>query len=298
MPISDQSASRFLKLRHIIGVLLAALLLSGCSAVKLAYQNAPELGYWWLDSYLDFTSAQSSRVRNDLATLQSWHRQHELPLYVATLEKLQTMAGTSVNSGQLCAVFDEMRPRLQALLDGAEPTVLAVSPTLTDAQLTHLTKQFDKRSEKWREEWLGGTALERRERRLKQLMERIEPFYGRLDKAQRALLQSAVADSIFDANLNHREALRRQQDTLQTLRRAQGSKRDEPGVRLEMRGLIARALTSPDPDYRNYASRLQLETCSILAALHNSSTAEQRRHLMETLKDYESDARSLMAGPR
>ena len=285
-------------MRHIIGVLLAALLLSGCSAVKLAYNNAPELAYWWLDSYLDFTPAQSSRVRNDLVALQSWHRQHELPLYVATLEKLQAMAGASVSAGQLCAVSDELRPRLQALLDSAEPTVLAIAPTLAAAQLTHLAQQFDKRAEKWREEWLAGTVLERRERRFKQLLDRVEAFYGRLDKAQRAQLQSAVADSIFDADSNHREALRRQQDTLQTLRRVLGSKRDESGVQLEMRGLIARALSSPDPDYRNYASRLQLETCTTLAALHNNSTAEQRRHLMETLKDYESDARSLTANPR
>ena len=285
-------------MRHIIGALLAALLLSGCSAVKLAYNNAPELTYWWLDSYLDFTPAQSSRVRNDLVALQSWHRQHELPLYVATLEKLQAMAGASVSVGQLCAVSDELRPRLQALLDSAEPTVLAIAPTLATAQMTHLTQQFDKRAEKWRQEWLAGTVLERRERRFKQLLDRVETFYGRLDKAQRAQLQSAVTDSIFDAEMNHREALRRQQDTLQTLRRVQGGKRDEPGVRLEMRGLIERAMASPDPDYRNYASRLQLETCTTLAALHNSSTAEQRRHLMETLKDYENDAHSLMASPR
>ena len=285
-------------MRHIIGVLLAALLLSGCSAVKLAYSNAPELSYWWLDSYLDFTPTQSSRVRSDLTALLSWHRQQELPLYVATLEKLQGMAGISVSAGQLCTVADELRPRLQALLDNAEPTVLAIAPTLTPAQLTHLTQQFAKRAEKWREEWLAGTAPERHERRFKQLLDRVETFYGRLDKVQRAQLQSVAADSIFDAELTHREVLRRQQDTLQTLRRVQSGKRDEPGVQLEMRGLIARALSSPDPDYRNYASRLQLETCTTLAALHNNSTAEQRRHLMETLKDYESDARSLTANPR
>jgi hypothetical protein len=298
MPIPHQSTNRFLKLGHIIGVLLAVLMLSGCSAVKLAYHNAPELSYWWLDGYLDFTPAQSSRVRNDLTALQSWHRQHELPLYAATLEKLQGMAGASVSAGQLCAAADELRPRLQALLDGAEPTVLAIAPTLTPQQLTHLTQQFDKRAEKWRQEWLAGSALERRDRRLKQLLERAESFYGRLDKTQRALLQNAAAGSLFDADLNHREALRRQQDTLQTLRRVQGSKPDEPGVRLEMRGLIERAMISPDPAYRNYAARLQLETCSTLAALHNNSTAEQRRHLMETMKDYENDARSLMANPR
>ncbi len=296
MPFSHPSACRFLDLRHIIGVLLAALLLSGCSTIKLAYSNAPELSYWWLDGYLDFNSAQSSRVRSDLLALHDWHRQHELPLYVATLEKLQGMAGTSVTAGQLCAVYDELRPHLRALLDKSEPTALALAPTLTAAQLTHLARQFDKRAEKWREEWIAGTPAARLERRFKQLLERVEPFYGQLDKAQRAQLQSVLAQSVFDPDLNHRETLRRQHDAVQILRRVQGSNLDELGVRLEMRGLAARFMASPDADYRQYAARWQLDTCTTLATLHNSSTAEQRRHLRETLRGYESDLRAMMAG--
>ena len=46
-------------------VLGAALV--GCSAVKLAYNNLPEFGYWWLDSYVDFNGAQSPRVKEQLA---------------------------------------------------------------------------------------------------------------------------------------------------------------------------------------------------------------------------------------
>ena len=62
MPVSNRFAGLFLQLRHIIGALLAALVLlglGGCSAVKLSYQNAPELTYWWLDSYLDLNDTQS-----------------------------------------------------------------------------------------------------------------------------------------------------------------------------------------------------------------------------------------------
>ena len=298
MPIPHQSTSRFLKLRHIIGVLLAVLLLSGCSAVRLAYNNVPELAYWWLDSYLDFNSAQSSRVRADLSTLQAWHRQNELPLLLATLDKTQAMAAGTVSASQVCAISDELRPRLQALLDRTEPSVLALTPTFSTAQLSHLAQQFEKRSEKWREEWLSGTAAQRRERRAKQLIERIESFYGPLDNAQRVLLQGAVADSIFDPVLNHREVLRRQQDTLQTLQGLQGGQADERKLRQDMRALVERAMASPDADYRKYAARLQLETCGTLAALHNSSTPAQRLQLTETLRDYAGDVRALMTSTR
>ncbi len=55
----------------IIGaVLLLTTLLSGCGALRLVYGQAPELVYWWLDGYVDFDSAQSEKVRDDLGPLR------------------------------------------------------------------------------------------------------------------------------------------------------------------------------------------------------------------------------------
>ncbi len=42
---------RCAKLARIIGVLLVAAALGACSTIKLAYNNLPELSYWWLDAY-------------------------------------------------------------------------------------------------------------------------------------------------------------------------------------------------------------------------------------------------------
>ena len=41
----------------IIGV-LALVLLSGCSALRFGYNQAPELVYWWLDNHVDVSPAQ------------------------------------------------------------------------------------------------------------------------------------------------------------------------------------------------------------------------------------------------
>ncbi len=301
MPVSSRSASLFFNLRHIIGALLSVLVslsLTGCSAVKLGYNNAPELGYWWLDSYLDFTEAQSIKLRADLTALQSWHRQSELPLYVNTLEKLQRLAPADVSPVQLCVLLDELRPRLQAILDQAAPTVVALAPTLTSAQLEHLERQLDKRSQKWRDEWLDGSASKRNDRRVKQLTDRAELFYGRLEQAQLAALRASVAGSIFDAGLSYRESQRRQQDALQTMRKIQYGQAEGLSVSTEMRALLERTLNSPDSNYRNYMDKLVQENCRTFATLHNSTTSAQRLRLMETLRDYETDARSLMAANR
>lgn len=294
-------SSQFSCLRHIIGALLLLLLalgLSGCSAVKLSYNSAPELGYWWLDSYFDLNEAQSLKLRSDLTALQAWHRQMELPHYVSTLERVQRLAASDVSPLQACALYDELRPRLQVLLDRAEPTLVALAPTLTTTQLEHLAHQFDKRNGKWRAEWLDNSAAEQAARRVQQLTDRAEHFYGPLEDAQLAVLRASVARSHFDPNLKYRETLRRQQDALQTLRQLQADPGPAGNVKTAVHALLERTLNSPAADYRSYAERSTQENCQLFATLHNSATPAQRQRLLETLQDYAADARSLMAPSR
>ena len=45
---------------------LLSLVLVGCSALRLAYNQAPSLGYWWIDGYADLNDAQTSVLRRDI----------------------------------------------------------------------------------------------------------------------------------------------------------------------------------------------------------------------------------------
>lgn len=285
----------------IIGVLLALLtaLLAGCSTAKLGYNNAPSLTYWWLDSYLDFNNEQTPRVRAELEQLHNWHRETELPAYANALAQWQRAATANLTGEQVCAWVDSVRPRYFALLDRTEPVLAALAPTLKAEQIDHLARQFEKRNQKWREEWLDGTPAERQTRRLKQLTERAEMLYGRLEAAQRAVLTANMATSAFDARLTHVEALRRQQDTLQTLRLIQTESLSEIRKIAELRALLARTVTSPDSNYQTYRAHNTRVNCQAFADLHNSTTPAQRAKAVAVLKGYEDDARALIdARPR
>lgn len=287
---------QFVRSCRIIGALLALIpCLPGCSSVRLAYNNAPAMSYWWLDSYFDFNPAQSEKVRADLAALQAWHRGKQLPAYINTLEKLQRAAPANVTPEQVCDVLAELKSHVQTLIDQTEPALAALAPTLTQEQLAHLARQLDKRSQKWREEWLDGSPAERQARRLKKLAERADMLYGPLKEPQLALLRAQVAASSFDATLSWRESQRRHLDTLQTLRQVQGGGLGAWRARAELHALLARAVSSPDPAYRDYLEKLNQENCQTYAALHNSSAPVQRGKLMDTLKHHAADARALMA---
>ena len=301
MFFSIRRVLRHLRSFHLISGLLAltiALVLSGCSAAKLAYNNAPDLGYWWLDSYLDLGDAQSLKLRTDLTTLHGWHRQNELPLYIGTLENLRRLAPTNITPEQACDLGDGLQARFQSLLNQAEPALLSLAQNTKADQLTHLAQQFEKHNKKWRAEWIEGAPTERTVRRQKQLVDRVEMLYGRVEEPQMAVLRAAMATSGFDADWRYRDLLRRQQDALATLRRVVDGQLSEAALKKEVRALITRTTESPDDGYRNYAARMTLESCRTLAALHNSTSPAQRRTLQDKLQGYETDARTLVAAGR
>lgn len=286
---------------RIIGLLVLLpliALLQACSAVKVAYNQAPELGYWFMDGYLDFNGAQSLRVKAGLGELQAWHRQSQLPAYVETLQKLQQQLRGDLSTAAACSIYEDVRRKLLAVSERAEPTVLALAPTLEPAQLTHMEGRFAKSNAEYREKFLEGTAAQKRAVRLKQAISRAEMLYGSLDDKQLAVLGQRIDQSLFDPALNYAERLRRQKDALQTLRTLtapQASPVSTDRVRVAMRSLFERSLNSPNPAYRDYFDRLTQDNCRTVAELHNSTTPAQRARAIETLANYEQDLRALMA---
>jgi hypothetical protein len=296
MSLSPRLSLRsFVAAAPIIGVLLAVLALGGCSAVRLGYNNSPTLVYWWLDSYFDFDDAQSLRVRNDLQALQDWHRTTEVPQLARKLKELQALAPKQVSSEQVCALVSDLQTRVQVTLERATPTISALAPGLQDAQLEHMSKEFERRNRKWQDDWIAGTPAERSERRVKQLVERAESFYGTLEDAQMAVVRAHIANSSFDGLRQFQEMQRRQKDALQVLRKIRAGEIPPNQTNAQVRGLLERTFKAPAPAYRRYMEQLTTEGCATMAALHNASTPDQRTRLARALQGYEGDARALAA---
>ncbi|MEO6625758.1 MAG: DUF6279 family lipoprotein [Burkholderiaceae bacterium] len=281
----------------LLGVLSALLLLPGCSAVKLAYNNLPELGYWWVDGYADLGEAQSLRVREDLGRLQRWHRTAELPRIAELLQKMQRLAPNDATTEQVCALFADVRTRFDASTAQAEPAAVSLAMSLSAPQLAHMEGKYAKANVEWRDEWGKGTDTDRQARRLKASIERSEQFYGTLEERQIAVLRNAIARSDFDPQLSYTERLRRQQDLLQTLRAiSSASPTPRPSAAQAtgaLRAYLDRSFNSPNPSYRAYAERAIQDSCRMVAEVHNATSPEQRERAARRLAAYERDAREL-----
>ena len=278
----------------IISTLILTGLLGACGTTRLAYNNAPMLTYWWLDSYFDFDDEQAVRVRNDLQAVHQWHRQQELPGIGADLAALKARALQNATPEQTCKLAEDVKARVTTTLERMLPTIAALAPTFTEAQLLHIEREYEKRNRKWREDFLDGTPDERLDHRFDLLLDRTESFYGKLRPEQRSWLRKQLADTDYDGQIQYKEMLRRQQDALQVLRQLRASKANVAQAQVALAGVLERSTVSPDPAFRHYLARLMDQGCTMMTELHNGMTPAQRTKLQQSLQDYADDVRILL----
>lgn len=282
--------------RRIIARTLLALalatLLAACTAARFAYNQAPQFSYWWLDSHFDFDDAQSEQVRADIDAFFAWHRREELPAVAGLLRHWQAMAARELTADEVCAQFEAVRARLNATGERLVDPFARLAPGLSAEQLAHLQRRQARSNEEFERDFLRGTHEQRLQRRLDTAVSRSERFYGALSEAQRELLRRWLAESPWEPQRTQAERQRRQADLLRTLRQIQA----EPALaQPALRAHLDRLQRSPTPGYQALSEAGVRHGCAQFAALHNSTTPEQRRQAVRELQGYQRDMEILSA---
>ncbi len=283
------------KLARLGCALVLGAALVGCSAVKLAYNNLPEFGFWWLDSYVDFNGAQSPRVKEQLAQLLERHRRTELPKLLALVEKAERLAVTDVTPAQVCAASDEVRDSLLATAVDAAGPGAELALGLGDAQLQHIEGKYAKNNAEYASDWLERSVERQHRKRYDTFLERSEDFYGTLDEAQRTLLRQMADRSIFDPKRVDAERRQRQRESLTLMRRFANSGARPADVQAALVAYAQRIAQPPPGPWRDYQQALLQESCSNIARLHNATRPAQREQAVRRLQAYAQDIRDLIA---
>jgi uncharacterized coiled-coil protein SlyX len=279
----------------IIGLL--ALLLGGCTAVRLGYNNGAQLTWWWLDGYADFSSEQAPAAKLAIDRWFEWHRSTQLPEYAAVLASAQVASLQPTTPAAVCQWQALVRDKLEPAIERALLQLADLLPGMGEAQFRHIEQRYAKNLTEMREEYLQADAAARQKQTLKRALDRAEQLYGRLDEAQRRVISAGAVTSPFDPQAWLTERQSRQRDTVQTLRRLAAERADRDQRVAALRALAERTERSPNPEYRAYQQRLAEYNCGWFAQLHNATTPAQRQRARETLKGWEDDLRSLVGTP-
>jgi len=275
-----------------------SVILTGCSAVRLGYNNLPDIASWWLDSYIDFSDTQAPQAKAALQKLQTWHRKEELPAIAELLVQAQTLASQNITSEQACKIWEGAQVRIESFIQESSRLAAPVVSQLSAKQLKHLEKEWASRNEDWKKQWLQGTPDSRIKKRLDLAAERFNSFYGDLNLEQRQVLKQQFLQSTWTPEASYQLRLKRQQEQLIALQ-AMSSEITKPAMPLAQveKALQSLILQSVRPkDTADLSKQLQLEqqACQNLAQLHNTMSPAQRFKAQRKLKDYETDVRELM----
>lgn len=273
-------------------------MLAGCSALRLAYSQAPTFVFWWLDAHADFDDAQSQAARRAIDDWFDWHRRTQLPDYAALLARAAGEIRQDTTPERVCRWWQEIRTRTEVALDRAVPAVASIAATLSPQQLRHVEKRFAKSNDKFRGEYLDGDRDDRLRRLVRRTLERAERIYGSLDAAQRETVRRRLAESPLDPQRWLDERIARQRDAMTLLRRIGAGEVPKDEAEAAMRAWIATGFHSPREDYRRYFEQLEQFNCRFTAMLHNDTTPAQRQHAVERLRGWETDLRALADEPR
>ena len=275
-------------------LVIALVLLGGCSMVKLGYDQADLVARWWFDRQLDLDSSQSRWLKQELQGFHAWHRETQLPAYAELVDGVARQSMGDVTADQACENIDLAAEHLDTLLKQAVPLFAGLARQLQAAQLQHLKRRFAEEDREWREKWLDGSNDQRIRRRVDDWEERAETYYGRLNREQRDFILRVVRSSSWQPQISWERRLMRQQQILLTLEKIQSQKLSQSAAEAEILALIDRAMHPSDARFSGMQQRLQTEACTNLAGLHQLTTAEQRSRAHKKLMGYERDFKQLV----
>lgn len=275
-------------------LLLATLLIGGCSTLRWGYSQGDTLAYWWLDRHAGFTETQAPQVRAALAQWFDWHRREQLADDVALLEQIALAAPDDLSAAQVCGWWGTLEKRRARYMAMAVPALARIAPTLSAEQWRSVQQRFDRTNATWRDEQLGADPRERERKAVERVVERAEKLYGRLDGAQRDFVTERMRRSPWDAQRWLDERQIDQRDTLRTLSGMSANGQTEAQRQEIVHAWLGRVVQPSDAAAGRWRASLRDDQCALSAELHNRSSAAQRRQAVETLRGWAQDLRSFL----
>ncbi|CAH7341676.1 DNA polymerase III subunit alpha [Vibrio chagasii] len=168
-------------------LLLGCFLFVGCGT-KFAYNNISWFAVSYIEDFVSLSNSQESELEARLDSLQAWHKETQLPLYIEQIEVLQ-----SINRSELSPVFiveqsEQIKNHIRTIVNKFSPDIYALSMQLNPKQDSEFLKNFRKKQQEFYEERLSLNDDDSRERYRERIEERLERWLGSVSKEQQQII--------------------------------------------------------------------------------------------------------------
>jgi hypothetical protein len=276
--------------RRVLG-LLAALaagaVLSGCSALRLAYDNADTYLRWRAGSYFDVQGAAADELDDRIDAFLDWHRARALPHYARLSEEAAMRLGDGLSREDLVWGYDALMTQARESLRNAATQIAPLLDRMDAGQIGHLERRLAEDNRKFARENLRGSEAERRKRRAKRTQDRLEEWVGRLTQAQVERVRLYAERSPLTDEYRERDRKRLQAEVLGMVHKHEASKR--------LPDLAARWQQGRDPAFVALNEAWRQEFYALLLDFDRMMTPAQRAKAVANFRRYAEDF-AILAG--
>ncbi|MEQ8427559.1 MAG: DUF6279 family lipoprotein [Gammaproteobacteria bacterium] len=268
-------------------LLVGACLLYGCTT-SFVYNRLDSLITWYVDDYVDLTSAQKKQLQYELQPALNWHRQEELHKNIVLLETIRNDVEQQVQVETVAQWTEELLQSFRRIELNLVEAALEFGNTLSDEQMQEFITSVKEKQLERKKEYLSRTDEEYIEDSYDRLEDRLSGYLGNLNEKQQLALQQAVGnlqrlDQIWLA------------DRDSWLNRVTPLLKREPGWQAEIRTLFEERETYRTDEYRRvFAHNLNIVNQAITRVL-NLRNDKQQQILMTELDEFKADLQTLMA---
>jgi hypothetical protein len=265
--------------------LAAAALLTACTALRLAYDNADTYLLFRAKSYLDLDAKGSDELDERIDEFFAWHRRTALPQYARLSEEAAKRVAHGLSREDLVWGYDSLVAHARQSLRFAAERVAPLLDRMTPQQVAHMEKRFAEDNRKFAREYLRGSEAERRKRRARRLEERLEDWVGNLSRVQaEKVKQFSERTPLYD-ELRARDRQRMQAEFVDMIRKREAQKR--------LPDWIANWERGRDPAHLAASERFRQEYLGLLLELDKTLAPEQRSRAAANFRRYAEDFRVL-----
>ena len=272
-------------------VMVIALALGGCTAVRLAYNNADVLVRYMASDYVGLDPSQADEFKVRLARFHGWHRAQELPAYAAFLSEAGRRLEKGVVEEDVAWAAAQLRAHYRRLAVQATRDAALVLVTLSSAQIADMEKNLVEINAKFAREHHLDEQDKRLRRNAKQMNKQFDDWLGSLTDAQEARIERFVREHDALSVSRFEDRKRRQREGVALIR----PERD-PAL---LAPRLAELFVDPDAgraaDVRVALARYEADLTRLIVDIDRSSSTEQRNQAVRRVARYANDFQVLAA---
>lgn len=260
--------------------------LVGCSSTTFVYNRIDFLLPWYLESYVDLNREQKQDLKQLLIPFFKWHREEELPNYLAIIEDLELALDASVEFETIAGITYDVEESWFRLEDRMLLWAIPMTRELSSKQLDGFIQSMQTKTEQSEKEYLNRNLQTYQNDNYKRLRKNLRRFMGGLNKEQLSLVSAASKEMIrVDGQwIANRKAL---------IEKLKGILEREDGWELALENISHRDDLVAQNYRKTYAHNISVNQ-NLLVEILNSRTDKQDLKLRTQLLKYKTDINNLI----